>query len=112
MGVGIKRDFGVGTLPREQALVSCLDVFLFCRVLRIGVPECWAHMLDGIEVVVAVAEFTFALLLGFGGVPGVDRELWFGILLLFLLSPMSSYKHRPVRTAVWEAPLSSYFRGS
>jgi len=68
-------------------------------------------VLDGIKVVVAVAEFTFALLLGFGGVASVDKELWFGILLV-LLSPMSSYKHQPVRTAVREAPLSSYFRGS
>jgi hypothetical protein len=98
---GIRGDFGVSCPPRKRALIFRLGVFSFCRVLRIGVPECCAHVLDGIEVVVAVAEFTFALLLGFGGVPGVDQELWFGILLLILFSPMSSYKRRPVQIAVW-----------
>ena len=73
MGVGIRRDFGVGSLPRKRALVFCLGVFLFCRVLRIGVLECWAHVLDGIEVVVAVAEFTFALLLG-----SEECQAWIG----------------------------------
>jgi hypothetical protein len=43
-------------------------------------------VLDGIDVVVAVAEFTFALLLKFRGVPGVDQELWFGILLILLFT--------------------------
>jgi hypothetical protein len=86
VGIGISRDFGVGSLPRKRALVFCLGVFLFRRVLRIGVLECWAHVLDGIEVVVAVAEFTFALLLRFGGVLGVDRELWFSILLIPLFT--------------------------
>ena len=69
-------------------------------------------MLDGIEVVVAVDKFTFAPLPDFEGVPGVDRELWFGLLLLILLSLMSSYKRQPVQTAVWEAPLPSYFGSS